>query len=58
MVLRLAKEVRQINSEIPIIFLTAKSMKEDVLEGFKLGADDYMSKPSVWKSCCCVSRLS
>ena len=41
----LAKEVRQINSEIPIIFLTAKSMKEDVLEGFKLGADDYMSKP-------------
>ena len=41
----LAKEIRQINSEIPIIFLTAKSMKEDVLEGFKLGADDYMSKP-------------
>ena len=41
----LAKEVRQINSEIPIIFLTAKSMKEDVLEGFKLGADDYMTKP-------------
>ena len=41
----LAKEVRQVNSEIPIIFLTAKSMKEDVLEGFKLGADDYMSKP-------------
>ena len=41
----LAKEVRQINSEIPIIFLTAKAMKEDVLEGFKLGADDYMSKP-------------
>ena len=41
----LAKEVRQINSEIPIIFLTAKNMKEDVLEGFKIGADDYMSKP-------------
>ena len=37
----LAKEIRQINSEIPIIFLTAKNMKEDVLEGFKLGADDY-----------------
>lgn len=32
-------------AEIPIIFLTAKNMKEDVLEGFKLGADDYMSKP-------------
>ncbi len=41
----LAKDVRLINSEIPIIFLTAKSMKEDVLEGFKLGADDYMPKP-------------
>ena len=38
----LAKEIRQINSEIPIIFLTAKNMKEDVLEGFKLGAE---SKP-------------
>lgn len=41
----LAKDIRLINSEIPIIFLTAKSMKEDVLEGSKLGADDYMTKP-------------
>jgi DNA-binding response OmpR family regulator len=41
----LAKDIRLINSEIPIIFLTAKSMKEDVLEGFKIGADDYMTKP-------------
>lgn len=41
----LAKDIRLINSEIPIIFLTAKSMKDDVLEGFKLGADDYMTKP-------------
>jgi len=41
----LAKDIRLINSEIPIIFLTAKSMKEDVLEGFKMGADDYMTKP-------------
>jgi DNA-binding response OmpR family regulator len=41
----LAKEIRLINSDIPIIFLTAKSMKEDVLEGFTLGADDYITKP-------------
>jgi len=41
----LAKEIRQINSDIPILFLTAKSMKEDVLEGFSIGADDYMTKP-------------
>ncbi len=41
----LAKDIRLINSKIPIIFLSAKSMKEDVLEGFKLGADDYMTKP-------------
>ncbi|GHV64803.1 DNA-binding response regulator [Bacteroidia bacterium] len=41
----LARQVRTINSDIPIIFLTAKTMKEDLLEGFKLGADDYMTKP-------------
>ncbi len=41
----LAREVRQINSDIPIIFLTAKSLKEDVLEGFTIGADDYITKP-------------
>ncbi len=41
----LAKEVREQNKETPIIFLTAKSLKEDVLKGFKLGADDYLSKP-------------
>ena len=41
----LAKEIRLINSDIPIIFLTAKSMKDDVLEGFSLGADDYITKP-------------
>ncbi len=41
----LAQEIRNVNSEVPIIFLTAKSLKEDVLEGFKLGADDYITKP-------------
>ena len=41
----LAQEIRSINPYIPIIFLTAKTMKEDILEGFKLGADDYMTKP-------------
>lgn len=41
----LAQEIRQANAEIPIIFLTAKTMKEDILEGFKIGADDYITKP-------------
>jgi len=41
----LAREIRQLNSDIPIVFLTAKSMKEDVIEGFRTGADDYITKP-------------
>ena len=41
----LAKEIRLVNAEVPIIFLTAKNLKEDILEGFKLGADDYLTKP-------------
>jgi two-component system OmpR family response regulator len=41
----LAKEIRMTNTEIPIIFLTAKSLKEDVIEGFKAGGDDYITKP-------------
>ena len=41
----LAKDIRIINPDIPIIFLTAKNLKEDVIEGFKLGADDYITKP-------------
>lgn len=41
----LAKEIREIDKKVPILFLTAKSMKEDKLEGFSIGADDYMTKP-------------
>ena len=41
----LAKEIREENSVIPIFFLTAKHLKQDVLKGFKVGADDYMTKP-------------
>ena len=41
----LAKEVRMSDKDTPIIFLTAKSMKDDTLQGFKVGADDYMTKP-------------
>lgn len=41
----LAKEIHMVNSEMPIVFLTAKNLKEDVLEGFKIGADDYITKP-------------
>ena len=41
----LAKEIRNSNQDIPIIFLTAKTLKEDILEGFKIGADDYITKP-------------
>ena len=41
----LAKEIREKNETVPLIFLTAKSLKEDVLKGFKLGADDYLTKP-------------
>ena len=41
----LAKEIRERNKEVPIIFLTAKAMKEDVLKGYKVGADDYLNKP-------------
>ena len=41
----LAKEIRTMNNDIPIVFLTAKSMKEDTIEGFNVGADDYITKP-------------
>ncbi len=41
----LAKSFKTINDSVPIIFLTAKVLKEDVLKGFKIGADDYITKP-------------
>jgi DNA-binding response OmpR family regulator len=41
----IATEIRKINEHIPIIFLTAKTLKKDILEGFRLGADDYITKP-------------
>lgn len=41
----LAKSIRNINPSMPIIFLTAKNQKEDIIEGFKTGADDYITKP-------------
>lgn len=41
----LAKEIREKDEHIPIIFLTAKTMKEDMMEGFRVGADDYITKP-------------
>ena len=41
----LAKEIRAVNPTIPVVFLTAKSMKEDTIEGFMAGADDYITKP-------------
>ena len=41
----IANEIRQINNLIPIVFLTAKKMKEDVLRGYGVGGDDYITKP-------------
>ncbi len=41
----LAQEIRSVNGETPIVFLTAKTLKDDILEGFKIGADDYLTKP-------------
>lgn len=41
----LAKDIRSVDEKVPIIFLTAKSMKEDTIMGFKSGADDYLTKP-------------
>ncbi len=52
-----AQDIRTVNSEVPIIFLTAKQLKEDILEGFKIGADDYITKPFSMRSLYSVLRL-
>ena len=54
----LAKEIRQVNEQMPILFLTAKSMQADRLQGFELGADDYLTKPLKLKNWCCALRPS
>ena len=41
----LAEEIRDIDPDIPLFFLSAKTMKEDIIQGYKLGADDYITKP-------------
>ena len=41
----LGKEIREIDKDVPLFFLTAKTMKDDVLKGYKIGADDYLTKP-------------
>ncbi len=42
---KLAENIRDIDQEIPLFFLSAKTMKEDIIQGYKLGADDYITKP-------------
>jgi two-component system OmpR family response regulator len=41
----LAEEIRDINPDVPLFFISAKTMKEDIIQGYKLGADDYITKP-------------
>ncbi len=41
----LAEDIRDIDAEVPLFFLSAKTMKEDIIQGYKLGADDYITKP-------------
>jgi len=45
--LTLAREIREKDAEVPIIFLTAKGLKEDRIEGFRAGCDDYITKPFI-----------
>jgi len=41
----LAEDIRDIDAEVPLFFLSAKTMKDDIIQGYKLGADDYITKP-------------
>ena len=41
----LAEEIRDVNPDVPLFFISAKTMKEDIIQGYKLGADDYITKP-------------
>ena len=41
----LAKEIKKVQEDLPILFLTAKNQKDDIIEGLKIGADDYLTKP-------------
>ena len=41
----LAEKIKEVNPDVPVIFLTAKSLKEDIVRGLKIGADDYITKP-------------
>jgi DNA-binding response OmpR family regulator len=59
----LAEEVRENNKKIPILFITAKSLKEDKLKGYNSGADDYITKPFdeeelLWKIKAVIRRIS
>ena len=42
---KVAEEIRDINPDVPLFFLSAKTMKDDIIQGYKLGADDYITKP-------------
>ncbi len=41
----IARDIRETDKSVPLIFLTAKTLKEDIMEGFRVGADDYITKP-------------
>src|ERR1035437_4461740 len=42
---KLAEEIRNVDPDMPLFFISAKTMKEDIIQGYKLGADDYITKP-------------